>query len=334
MSWRTKIKIGFFPIIVALIWFASLYYLPHPRLDFQGQTKYVLVKKGDNLFNIAAKLDSTGAIPSKGRFIFFVRLTGNTTHLRVGRYAVKPRSSLAYIIGIMKRGEQSPFNVTIPEGRTMAQIANILEATLDMDVTQFRDAVTNRAFLDSSQIDGDDLEGYLAPSTYNFYYDESPQKIVATMTEHFFESLPDSFEEKANQLGLTFNEAVTLASLVEKEAMLDSERSIIAAVFLNRLRKGWKLECDPTVIYGMGGLNRPLSHDDLANDSPYNTYIIYGLPPGPIANPGAKSLEAAVNPAQVGFFFFVARGDGSHIFSYTLQDHNNAIYRIRHNLRG
>ena len=303
-------------------------------MDFKGQTKYVLVKKGDILNDIAAKLDSTGAIPSKGRFIFFVKLTGNSNHLRMGRYAIKPKSSLAYIIGIMKRGEQSPFNVTIPEGLTMAQIANILETTLDMDVTPFRDAVSDRKYLDSLQVDGEDLEGYLAPSTYNFYYDESPHKIVEKMTRHFFESLPDSFEEKANRLGLTFDEAVTLASLVEKEAMLDNERPIIAAVFLNRLRKGWKLECDPTVIYALGGLRRPLSHDDLDYDSPYNTYRIYGLPPGPIANPGVKSLEAAVNPAQVGFFFFVARGDGSHVFSYSLQDHNNAIYRIRHNLRG
>ena len=334
MTWRTKIKIGFLIPIAGLIWFANLYYAPHPRLDFKGETKYVLIKKGEILNDVADKLDQIGAIPSKAKFIFFANLTGSSARLRAGRYAIKPQSSIAYIIRIMKRGESSPFNVTIPEGLTTAQIANILESTLDMEISPFRDAVKDRSLLDSLQIESNNLEGYLAPSTYNFYYDENPRKIVAKMTTHFFESLPDSFENKAKKLGLTFNQAVVLASLIEKEAMLDSERPLIAAVFLNRLRKGWRLECDPTVIYGMGELNRPLSRADLAFDSPYNTYRIYGLPPGPIANPGVKALEAAVNPAKVGYFYFVAKGDGSHIFSYTLQDHNNAIYRIRRNSHG
>jgi UPF0755 protein len=149
------------------------------------------------------------------------------------------------------------------------------------------------------------------------------------MAAHFFNSLPDSFEAKARRLGLTFHQAVTLASLIEKEAMLDSERPIISAVYLNRLRRGMKLDCDPTVIYAMGGLDRRLLRGDLDYDSPYNTYLYPGLPPGPIANPGVKSLEAAVEPAPVGYLYFVARGNGSHIFSLTLDDHINAIQRIK-----
>jgi UPF0755 protein len=169
----------------------------------------------------------------------------------------------------------------------------------------------------------------LFPDTYEFYYDEHPKKIIETLVSKFFASLPDSFEEKANKLGLDFQEAVILASIVEEEAIKDEERPIIAAVYLNRLRRGMKLECDPTVIYAIGNLNRPLVRKDLSFKSPYNTYLNYGLPPGPISNPGKKSLEAAVNPSNDKFLFFVARGDGSHVFSHTYSQHLSAISKIK-----
>jgi len=216
----------------------------------------------------------------------------------------------------------------------MWQIGNLLQSSLDLDIQRFRDIAVDRQFLDSLKIPGKDLEGYLAPNTYNLYYDENPRRIILKMVSQFFQSLPDSFENKAARLGLTIHQAVTLASMVEKEARLDNERPIIAAVYLNRLRTGMKLDCDPTVIYAMGGINRPLIKDDLNISSPYNTYQNSGLPPGPISNPGVKSLEAAVNPTKVGFLYFVARGDGSHQFSLTLDDHNTAVGRVRrHNGR-
>jgi UPF0755 protein len=305
------------------------YFVPHQTPGFGHDTKYLLVRRGDSLSTVADNLQKMGAISSTSNFIFFAELLDKDGLMKVGRYAIKPGNSLAHIIGAITRGESAPFDITIPEGYEISQIANLLESSVETDIAEFRTLVADSALLDSLNIKADNLEGYLAPSTYNVYFSEHPRKIVNRMVSHFFDSLPDSFAIKAERLGLTFHQAVTLASLVEKEARLDSERPIIAAVYLNRLRRGMKLDCDPTVIYGMGGLDRPLLRGDLDYDSPYNTYLYAGLPPGPIANPGVRSLGAAVNPAKVGYLYFVARGDGSHVFSHTLDDHNNAIYRIK-----
>jgi UPF0755 protein len=334
MTKRTLFRFLILLIVALMVSFIYLYKLPHQKADFGDNPKFLFVKKGDSAQQIGTNLEQMGAISSKSKFVFFAKLLGKSQYLKVGRYEIQPRSSLSSIIGMIVRGESTPFDITIPEGFSMGQIANLLESTLDIDMNQFHETVTDRQILDSLGVPGDNLEGYLSPSTYNFYYQENPRKIISTMVTHFYESLPDSFNSKARNLGLTSNQAVTLASMIEREARLDSERPIIAAVYLNRLKKGMRLECDPTVIYALGGLGRPLLRDDLDFDSPYNTYRNYGLPPGPIANPGVKSLEAAVNPSSAGYLYFVANGDGGHIFSYTLDDHNNARIRVkRHNHR-
>jgi UPF0755 protein len=307
------------------------YYVPHQAPDFGGETKYLIVRKVDNIESIADSLQKMGAVSSKSNFLFFARLLNKSHLIKVGRYVITPNSSLAHVIGAITRGESAPFDITIPEGLTILQIADLLESSIEIDLDDFHEILRDRALLDSLGIRADNLEGYLAPSTYNVYFNENPRKIVGRMVSHFFQTLPDSFQIKADRLGLSFHQAVTLASLVEKEARLDSERSIISSVYLNRLRRGMRLDCDPTVIYAMGGLDRPLLRGDLDYDSPYNTYLNYGLPPGPIANPGIKSLEAAVSPASTAFLYFVAKGDGSHLFSHTLEDHINAINRIKRN---
>ncbi len=316
------------------IFFFNAYYIPHPVGNLPDDTYYLLVKKGESLRDIASNLEDMGVISSKGEFIFLAKLLGRSSKLKTGRYAVKPDYSIATILENISRGKATPFNVTVLEGYTMAEMAALLKSVIGMDDREFKNIVTDPNLIDSLEIEAENLEGYLAPSTYNFFYEENPDKVVRKMVSHFFESLPDSFEIKANKLGLTFHEAVILASLIEEEAMLDQERPRIASVYLNRLRKRWRLQCDPTVIYAMGGLDRRLYRKDLEYDSPYNTYQNYGLPPGPITNPGVKSLEAAVNPAKEEYMFFVARGDGSHVFTKTHRDHINAknsIKRARQN---
>lgn len=315
--------------VIGWIYYFSIFHVSHPAADFKDGTRYLIVRRGESLSEIAANLEKTGAISSKSNFIFFSKLYGKTTRMKTGRYAIRPDDSIADIIDIIVRGYATPFNVVIPEGFTMAEMASLLHSTIDMDIGGFRNLMSDPDLLDSLDIEADNLEGYLAPSTYNFFYEEKPKNVVTKMTDHFFGSLPDSFEIKANELGLTFHEAVTLASMIEEEAMIDSERSVIAAVYLNRLKKRWRLECDPTVIYAMGGLDRPLYRKDLNYDSPYNTYRYFGLPPGPISNPGVKSLEAAVNPTRTEYMFFVARGDGSHVFTRTLREHINAKNSIK-----
>jgi len=328
-SFKSYFKIILILCIVMFVYYVYAYHFPHPGRGFVDDTRYIIIKRGESLSDVAGHLRDLGAISSKTDFILFGTLFSNTRKMKTGRYALKPSYSMARIMGIIVRGEAAPFNVTIPEGLTIAQIGHLLENTVGMDIEMFKTEVSNPQILDSLDLEADNLEGYLAPSTYNFFYEENAAVVVDKMVEYFFAVLPDSFEFKANRLGLTFQEAVTLASMIEEEAMVDSERPVIAAVFLNRLKKRMRLECDPTVIYGLGGLNRPLSRKDLQFRSPYNTYRIYGLPPGPISNPGVKSLEAAVDPADNGYLYFVARGDGSHEFTSTLRDHINATSRAK-----
>ncbi|UCC80344.1 MAG: endolytic transglycosylase MltG [Candidatus Zixiibacteriota bacterium] len=328
-KWKKYLSVALTLFVAVWIFYFATFHISHPAADFKEGTRYLIVRRGQSLSDIAANLEKMGAISSKSKFIFYSKLLGKTTRMKTGRYAIRPDDSIADIIDIIVRGYATPFNVTIPEGYTMAEIASLLHSTIDMDINGFKKLLSDPDLLDSLGIEAGNLEGYLAPSTYNFFYEEPPRSVVAKMTDNFFSSLPDSFEIKANGLGLTFHEAVTLASMVEAEAMIDSERSIIAAVYLNRLKKRWRLECDPTVIYALGGLDRPLYRKDLKYDSPYNTYRYFGLPPGPISNPGIRSLEAAVSPAKTEYMFFVARGDGSHVFTRSLREHINAKNKIK-----
>lgn len=328
-SLKTRVYTAALLAVTILIVFAYSYYIPHPRGDFKNETRYIIVRKGESLGRIAAHLEEIGAISSKFNFVLAGKIFGKSRSMKSGRYAIKPSYSIARIMGMIAGGEATPFNITIPEGYTLAEIAGLLQDSIGLDPGALREAASDPVTLDTLGIEAENLEGYLSPSTYNFFYEQDAASVVTKMLDNFYRTLPDSFEFKANRLGLTFHEAVTLASMIEEEAMIDSERSVIAAVFLNRLRKRMRLECDPTVIYAIGGLDRPLLRKDLKYESPYNTYMHFGLPPGPISNPGVKSLEAAVNPSDNNYLYFVARGDGSHVFSYTLKDHVNATNRMR-----
>lgn len=329
MGVRFAVRIIFLCLFIGVLTGAYLYYIPHQSPDFGNKTKFLIVHRGDTVYDIGYKLNKMGAVSSEFNFIMFSRLLGHSRRLKSGRYAIEPKASMADIFKILTKGASVPFNVTIPEGLTVAQTADLLNRQLSFDKGEFLGVCSDRALLDSLGIPNDDLEGYLFPNTYNFFYDEAPRLVVNKMISHFFASLPDSFEQKAKKLGLSFYEMVIMASLIEKEAMLDAERPLVSAVYHSRLKRRMRLQCDPSVIYALGGLNRPLYYGDLEIDSPYNTYKYYGLPPGPICSPGKASLEAAINPADVGYLYFVAKGDGSHIFSVTNREHINAKNRIK-----
>lgn len=315
--------------VVILIVGAYLYFTPQPSTNFGKQTKYILIKRGESVYEIAYKLKQMGAISSELNFIIFAKLPWNNKKIKAGRYAIEPKSSFARLFRILTSGAAVPYTITIPEGYTIAQVARLLASQLELDAEDFIKTCSDRQLLDSLNLNGETAEGYLYPDTYDFFYDESPQAIVRKMVERFYSKLPPDYEEAAAKVGLDFEEAVVLASLIEKEAVLDSERPVISSVFHSRLDKNMLLQCDPTVIYALGGNNRPLYYSDLQIDSPYNTYKYPGLPPGPICSPGIASLEAAVNPADVSFLYFVAKGDGSHIFSNTNEEHNVARSKVR-----
>ncbi len=326
---RFAVRLIFVCFLIGVFVGSYLYYIPHQSPDFGNKTKYFIVNRGDTVYDIGHKLYKMGAISGEFSFVVFSRLLGHSRKLKSGRYAIKPKTSMSEIFRILTEGAAVPFNITIPEGLTVAQTADLLDRQLNFNKDEFLRICSDRVLLDSLGITADDLEGYLFPNTYNFFYDESPQRVVNKMISYFFANLPDSFEQKAKKLDLSFYEAVIMASLIEKEAMIDDERPLISAVYHSRLKKRMRLQCDPSVIYALGGLNRPLYYKDLEINSPYNTYRYYGLPPGPICSPGKASLEAAVNPADVDYLYFVARGDGSHIFSVTNREHINAKNRIK-----
>jgi UPF0755 protein len=329
MSGRWVLRILFMCAIFCAIIGAYEYYTPQQAKSFGAKTKYLIVRRGDNVFDISYKLKQMGAITSRFEFVIFSKLPWHAKKLKAGRYAIDPGNSMAKIFGLMIKGASVPFVITIPEGLTISQTAEQLSSQLEFDPTEFLAACSDRLLLDSLDISGDDLEGYLFPNTYDFFYDEPAPVVARKMAHKFFDELPKDFEQKAAKQGLDFDEAVIIASLIEKEAMVDKERPIISAVYNLRLRKRMLLQCDPTVIYALGGENRPLYYSDLQVESPYNTYKYPGLPPGPICSPGKASLEAAVNPADVEYLYFVAKGDGTHFFSYTNDEHEIAKRKVR-----
>jgi len=333
MTLRYAVRIIAVCIVIGVVIGCYLYFFPHQSSTFGDQTKYLHVKRGDTVYDIGYQLKKEGAITSEFNFLMFSKLLGFSRELKAGRYAIEPGASIADIFDALTSGAAVPYNVTIHEGLTVKETAELLSERLDFTKDDFLEVCKNRELLDSLSIPVDDLEGYLFPDTYNFFFDESPQSVVSKMLTHFYESLPNSFEHKANKLGLDFYEAIVMASLVESEAMIDSERPTISAVYHKRLKIGMRLQCDPTVIYALGGLNRPLYSKDLRVNSPYNTYRHYGLPPGPICSPGRASLEAAVNPSNGDYLYFVAKGDGSHVFSKSNREHVNAKNKIKRNKR-
>jgi UPF0755 protein len=215
-------------------------------------------------------------------------------------------------------------SVTFPEGTTMEGVTERLSAAGVTDGQAFLALARDRDFLGTLGIPGPTAEGFLFPETYLFASSSTPADVMKVMTNQFRKVLAE-LEVEAPLGKRDLLDTVTLASIVEKETSMPEERPLVAAVFLNRLRKGYRLQSDPTVIYGLENFDGNITRRDLETDTPYNTYLIRGLPPGPIANPGRGALWAVLNPAQVDYLYFVSRNDGSHHFSFTLEEHNRAV---------
>ncbi len=307
-----------------------------PAAAGQNTAKSIIhVQPGASLNDIATLLQTHGCLRSVLAFKLHAIVTGQASELKSGTYEVSSAMSTPQLIAMMVAGQQATVTVTIPEGFTLAQIAQRMAEAGLADEQQFRAATTAQAVAEILQVnlpkEVRSAEGYLFPETYQFTLGTAPEKLVAQMIGEFekrfitqlWEPLPP--EQRWGSL----HQVVTLASLVEGEAKLDSERALIAGVLKNRLERGMRLECDATVQYALGKHHRRLTYSDLQIDSPYNTYKHAGLPPGPISNPGLDCLKAALQPAQTQYLFYVARGDGSHIFSRTYQEHLAAIRQVR-----
>jgi UPF0755 protein len=303
------------------LWFGLYFIQP---ADKAGSKQIIIIEDGTSVRDIAGLLESKGIIKHKVCFLVWSRLKGYSHRLKSGEYNLSPSMSPAGIFNILTRGLIVLHPVTFPEGYSAEQIATTLAQKIKMDKMTFLSLVHDPAILKKYNIPGSSLEGYLYPDTYQFGRRQSPQSVIETMVGRFNGAV-SSLKQRVAQSGMTLDKVVTLASIVEKETGSSKERPVIANVFLNRIKKGMRLESDPTVIYGIRNFNGDLTRDDLKRYSPYNTYVIEGLPPGPISNPGLDSIKAVLYPVETGYLYFVSKNDGTHYFSRTLEEHNRAV---------
>ena len=265
-------------------------------------------------------------IRDDSRFSMLVMLTGSAKKLRAGEYRFTAGRKPLEIIAVLRKGQVLYRPITIPEGTDMNKVAAILASDGWIDRSRFTELVYDRQFIDQLGIAADSLEGYLFPDTYYFSRGQQDEEAILRMmvANHFKIYSRLLGEANHREQGLNHHEIITLASIVEKETGLAEERALVAAVFFNRLQKGMRLQADPTVFYRM-----PDDGEGLKTTALYNTYVIKGLPSGPITNPGEAAIRAVLSPARVDYLYFVAKDDNSHQFSRTLEEHNRAVAKYR-----
>lgn len=331
---RREVGLLSFAVLLALIliilagWWYTVT-LPEKQLSMPVK---VTIPSGATAREVAELLEARGVIKDALAFRLYTSWQKADGKLKAGVYLFKPGESLSEILKQLVAGRVMEAEFTIPEGYTLKQIARLLEAKGLVSQEEFWRAAAkpyDYPFLEGIPLGPNYLEGFLFPDTYRIPIGAPPETIIRKMLDRFQEVYNEVSGQRAPGLELNTLQIVTLASLVEKEAKLDAERPLIAGVFLNRLRRGMKLESCATVEYLLETPKPVLSYEDLEIDSPYNTYKVTGLPPGPIASPGKLSLLAALNPAPTDYLYFVARPDGSHEFSRTLKEHHAAISRYQ-----
>jgi len=287
------------------------------------------VEKGKSLKAIALDLKARGILQgSLLPFLAGYELFFPSQKIKAGEYAFLSPQSARQVLETLIKGKVYLHPVTVPEGLTGTEIFEIVRSLSAEDRDRFRAAFRETDAVAAWDGRAENLEGYLFPETYHFPKGVSARDIIQAMVDQFKAVFDGRMQARAREIGMGIRDAVILASLIEKETSLPEEKKLISAVFHNRLKLGMKLDCDPTIIYGLkleGGYNGRLRTRDLTWDSPYNTYLHAGLPPGPICNPGRESLEAALHPAPENYLYFVSKNDGSHHFSRTYAEHLMAV---------
>jgi len=305
------------------------------RAPYRGYTaaeQFVEIPSGAGTRAIGERLVSAGVIRDTLTFRVALWRSGQARRLKAGEYRFTSEMTPFDVIAKIARGDVYVVAVTFREGLTASEMANVYEAHGLGPATSFLDAAKDVEPISALDPAARDLEGYLFPETYQLPRKSDASRLTRMMVERFERVLTPELRAGFEAHGYSVRQAVTLASIVEKETGRSDERPIVAAVYENRLRIGMGLQCDPTVIYALqrvGKYTGNLRRDDLMYDSPYNTYRYAGLPPGPIANPGRASLEAVAKPADVNYLYFVSRNDGSHEFAATLAEHNRNVFKYQ-----
>ena len=297
--------------------------------DVNTKDVRVVVPRGANLHVAAESLARAHIVRNATAFRLYAMVRGRDRSIKAGTYVISPRLSWSEVLDVLHGGKSVEHRITIPEGWALEQIVPQLARVLNAPVDSVQAAVRDTALLHGLDIPTPTLEGYLFPDTYVFPDGTTPRAAVALMVGRFQQVWQPAWDSVLQSRALSRNDVMALAAIVEKEARLPEERPVIAAVYLNRIKAGMRLQADPTVQYAIGHHVARVFYKDLTIDSPYNTYRIKGLPPGPIASPGKPSILAALSPANVPYLYFVAHPDGHHEFTKDFAAHADAVKRAR-----
>jgi UPF0755 protein len=314
---------GLLFLVILLLVVSAVHFLITPAEE-EGMEQVVFIQEGLSLKEVASELEKRNIIVSKALFGLWGKIMGSSRRIQAGEYRLSPNMPPIKILQVLTAGVVITYPVTFPEGYTIEQIADVLDKSGLVEKANFISLAHNPAVLKQYNIAGPSLEGYLYPDTYYLPRGIPSSAAIDTMVNRF-RQLTGPLEKRAEVVGMTMEGVIILASIVEKETGLAEERPMIASVFLNRLKQGMRLESDPTVIYGIKGFSGNLTRKDLKEPTPYNTYVIQGLPIGPIANPGLEAIKAVLFPEETDYLYFVSKNDGSHQFSKTLAEHNKAV---------
>ncbi len=320
---KRKNKHLVFPIMMFVI-LLLISIMTIPFIQKQDNEEIVFsVSAGESIRSVAERLEREHVIGDADLFIMLSKMFNVDRKIKSGNYLLETDSYEYNTLMKMFRGEVILVKLTIPEGFNMFQIAGRVESEMNIDSIAFINVCKDRGLMKKYGLHFASMEGYLYPDTYLLSMGKTAYQVVEMMLKRFNEAVPDSlFSDNAE--GFTKHDYIILASMIEKEAVVEFEKSIIAGVYYNRLRKGMYLQCCATVLYSMGRVSGIPTYSETQIESPYNTYRNTGLPPGPICSPGIKSIIAAVNPQVNDYLFYVAKGDGTHIFTHTYKEHIKA----------
>ncbi|WP_246163303.1 endolytic transglycosylase MltG [Oryzomonas sagensis] len=315
-------------LLLLLGWYLVCTFIPPGK---GGIVRDISFPAGSGIRKLAGELKRGGVIRSAWHFILLARLRGQAHRLKAGDYRLTDGMTPGDILRKLATGDVDYRRFALPEGYSVYQAAEMLDQKGYFKRDAFLAACRDTALLERLGIHAASAEGYLSPATYNLARNGTEEQLVTQMVGHFRKVYGDVTAGGRGQSRLSLHEIVTLASIIEKEAVSGDEKPLISSVFYNRLRLGMPLQSDPTAVYGVRAFSGKVTKADIGRQSPYNTYLVKGLPPGPIGNPGADALRAALHPARSDYLYFVARQDGTHYFSRTLEEHNRAVARYLRN---
>ena len=323
-----KSLVVFFMILCLFLVLTIVRYASSP-VDNKNVTATVDIPRGISFLQSVEILEKAGLIKQKYLFYLLVISKNAQGHIRAGEYELATSMSPMEIISKLVKGDIIAYTVTIPEDFTVREIAARLAAFKLVEENAFLSLSSDRKFLASLGIESADAEGYLYPDTYIFDKSMGAKDIMRIMVNQFWKMFTPKMRKRAGELGMTIPQIITMASIIGKESGYKDEKSSVSAVFYNRMKKGMKLQSDPTAIYDLKYFSGAIKRKHLMRNTPYNTYVINGLPPGPIANPAIDSLNAALYPAPVDYLYFVSNNNGSHQFSSNLSAHNKAVLKYQ-----